>query len=89
MLLAVLLALPACGGLTPSLINEGPRLNDAPDELHNPCAKPLRLPERELTQAEVESFWLRDRENLIACGLDKEALLEFYLTRDAGLRGGS
>jgi hypothetical protein len=37
----------------------------------------VRLPERELTQAEVERFWGRDRSALRACGDQVKALAEW------------
>lgn len=66
---------------------EPPRLADAPAALAARCATPVRLPERELTQAEVEEYWLRDRQALIECGVSKDALLRYYQNRDALLRG--
>jgi len=56
-------------------------------ELTGVCPRPVRLPDRELSQAEVEAYWLRDRQALIECGLTKQALLNYYQTRDALLTG--
>ena len=86
MLTVLLLALAACGDSIQSS-TEAQRLNDAPTALAGACSRPVRIPERELTQAEVETLWLRDREALVACGIGKAALLEFYRNRDALLRG--
>jgi len=41
------------------------------------CALPASLPDRDLTQAEVERFWIRDRQNLINCGVSKKALVNW------------
>lgn len=86
MLTGLLFLLQACAASIQSS-TEPPRLAEAPSELTGACATPVRLPERELSQAEVEEFWLRDRQALIDCGLTKEALLAFYQNRDALLRG--
>lgn len=86
MLTGLLLALTACADSIQSS-TEAPRLNDAPAALTQDCSRPVRIPDRELTQAEVEELWLRDREALIACGLNRAALQEFYENRDALLRG--
>lgn len=87
MLIAALWALQACSVLTQSAIDQGPILEPAPAELLSECDKPVRLPDRSLTQAEVETFWLRDRVALIECGQTKEALIDYYRQRDAGLTG--
>jgi hypothetical protein len=36
------------------------------------------LPDRVLTQAEVEQLWARDRRALASCGLSLNALVAFY-----------
>jgi len=87
MLIVPLSILGACAASIQSS-TEPPRLVDAPARLQEACAKPLRLPDRELTQADVEKYWLRDRQALLACGMTKQALLDYYLNRDALLRDG-
>lgn len=87
MLIVPLSILGACAASIQSS-TEPPRLVDAPARLQEACAKPLRLPDRELSQSEVEEYWLRDRQALIDCGLTKQALLDYYLNRDSLLRGG-
>ena len=86
MLPVPLLALAACEGSIQSS-TEPPRLEPAPDQLTEVCVQPVRLPDRALSQAEVEALWLRDRRALIECGLTKSAVVAFYVTRDALLKG--
>ena len=73
MLIAAPLALTACLGSTGADV---PR-PAPPPSVTAPCAVPVRLPERELTQAEVERFWGRDRSALRACGDQVKALAEW------------
>lgn len=82
MLVALLSVLTACADSIQSS-SEPPILTAAPAELRGICAQPVPLPERELTQAEVEEFWLRDRAALVECGVTKAALLRYYQNRDA------
>lgn len=86
MLIVPLSVLAACGDSIRSS-NEPPVLTEAPPELTGICAQPVPLPERELTQAEVEEYWLRDRAALVECGVTKAALLRYYRNRDALLTG--
>jgi hypothetical protein len=73
MLIAAPLALTACLGSTGAdVLRPAP-----PPSLTAPCPHPVRLPERELTQAEVERFWGRDRSALRACGGQVEGLAEW------------
>lgn len=60
--------LAACGGSTAS------DLVAPPDALVVPCPVPVRLPDRALTQAEVEGAWGADRRALRGCG-ERHALL--------------
>jgi hypothetical protein len=41
---------------------------DVPPSLKEKCALPVELPERALSDREVEVFWGRDRSALRACG---------------------
>jgi len=85
-LIAVLSLLVACGDSMPSS-DAAPVLEPAPAELRVGCVGPVVLPERDLTQAEVETFWLRDRGSLIECGDLKDALEEYYVERDGRVAG--
>jgi hypothetical protein len=49
------LALAGCGGLTPSV--------DGAD----PCAPPVQIPDRWLSDQEIELLWGRDRRALLNC----------------------
>ncbi|WP_414832176.1 hypothetical protein [Afifella sp. YEN Y35] len=83
------MGLTACGGSKILPVAEAPILEPAPAELSAPCADPVTLPGRGLTQAEVEKLWARDRVALTRCGLTKRAVVEFYARRDAALSGDS
>ena len=56
------LALAGCGGSTASV--------DSAD----PCAAPVLIPERWLSDREVEVLWSRDRHELLDCGGKVETL---------------
>jgi hypothetical protein len=43
----------------------------------------VKLPERPLTQLEVESNWIEDRGRLISCAERHGAVVEFYQDRDS------
>ena len=75
-----LLVLAACSDSIGSV--EPPVLADPPEGLTESCPRPILLPERELIQAEVERYWINDRSNLIGCGLQLQALIDFYKKRD-------
>ena len=64
MLIALASALTACGGST---FVEAPARPAPPPSMTQPCSAPQRLPERGLTQSEVETLWGRDRGALRAC----------------------
>lgn len=65
MLIGLPLALAACSGSIPSA--EDLNIQRAPASLTQPCPRPVLLPNRVLTQAEVEDYWLVDRRNLVNC----------------------
>jgi hypothetical protein len=73
MLIALPSVLGACLGSTSADV---PRPKPPPS-VTAPCASPVQLPERVLTQAEVERFWGRDRTALRACGDQVKALAEW------------
>lgn len=50
------------------------------------CERPLLLPDGNLTRAQVEQLWARDRANLVKCGQSLETLLDFYEGLSADLR---
>lgn len=41
-----------------------------------------------MTQRDIERYWSRDRISLVDCGKRHDALTEYYVERDAALRGG-
>lgn len=83
MLIAALSILAACSESIGSV--EPPKLSSPPLGLTDPCARPVDLPDRDLTQKEVEFYWINDRENLIRCGLQLQDLIAFYEDRDRRL----
>jgi len=76
MLIVLPLALAACSGSTPSV--EDLNLQRPAASLTQECPRPVSLPERVLTQAEVEDYWLVDRRNLLNCRSRHAALAEQY-----------
>jgi hypothetical protein len=72
MLTVAPLVLGACFGSTASVRPDAP-----PPSLMQTCATPGQLPERDLTQREVEVFWIRDRAGLVSCGGQVQALQEW------------
>lgn len=73
----LLFPLIACGG---SRSVEVERPAPAPS-LTLPCAAPVSLPDRGLTQGEVEVFWGRDRSALRSCGGRHGGLVEWVHIR--------
>lgn len=84
-LIGLPLVLTACADSIDKLA-EPPTLVDPPGPLVSTCETPVLLPERTLSQSEVERYWLRDRENLLQCGIQLDSLVEFYRKRDTELR---
>jgi hypothetical protein len=56
-----------------------------PAALENPCDRPTRLPERDLSAGEVERYWGVDRVALRQCGSRHGALVKWRRSRDAKL----
>lgn len=77
--------LTGCGNSIGSI--EPPELLPAPEDFTEDCVRPVILPERELSQAEVASFWAFDRTNLANCADIHEAAIEFYERRDQLVMG--
>lgn len=67
-LAAPLLALTACAA-SPSVKAPSP-----PPSLTAPCRAPVALPDRGLSQGEVETLWGRDRSALRECGAKVKGL---------------
>lgn len=85
MLIALLSTLTACEESIGSV--ESPKLKPPPSGLTDLCSRPVLLPNRELTQREVEAYWITDRERLIRCGYKLQQLIEFYVDRDRRISG--
>lgn len=87
MLSAMLLALTACAGSTPSIKVQpvAPIHLVAPDsELTKDCTGPVRH-SGAVTQEGVENLWSVDRQSLVICRRAKAELQKFYHDRDAAL----
>jgi hypothetical protein len=81
------LVLTACGASTGS--GRGRiDLANAPTQPANGCAQATALPGRDLTRAEVEQFWARDRVKLSKCFANVEALLAYIAELKRGFGGG-
>lgn len=65
MLIVLPLGLTACAASTPSI--KQLHVDAPPASLVQPCRSPVGIPERQLTQADVENYWLRDRRSLVDC----------------------
>lgn len=63
--------LAACAASTPGDIAA------PPEALMAPCAAPLRLPQRDATQAEVERWWGHDRSALRDCAARHGLLIDW------------
>lgn len=70
-LVAISLVLAACGE-DRALAPPAP-----PASLTQHCARPQALPERDMTQGEVEVLWGRDRTALRACGGRHAGLVDY------------
>lgn len=80
------LGLSACATST-QFVSQAPQLDRAPVALTQPCASPTALAEGGLNAGEVAGAWARDRVSLVRCRDRHGALAEFYVSRDAALRG--
>lgn len=82
-LCVALLALTACGGLTPS----GARIDEPPAGLLMECEGPIRLPHRDAAQWEVEQWWRTDRARLLGCAERHDGLRGWARDVIAAVRG--
>ena len=74
------MGLTACAESISSV--EPPALEPPPASFVEACLRPVRLPNKEITQSEAESLWVEDRIRLISCAERHAALAEFYTERD-------
>ncbi|QIG75128.1 hypothetical protein EVC15_066 [Rhizobium phage RHph_N2_6] len=76
----------ACSALTPSakakieLPALPPELQVCkPDGTCEPiCVRPVLIPERDISRAEAEKLWRRDRLHFVACRMSAQAIADFY-----------
>jgi hypothetical protein len=87
MLLGLALAVTACAGSGGSGKTTPPQFGAIPPKYKKACAKPGELPDRDLTQAEVERYWGKDRAGLINCAATKQGLVKFIEDRDRRIGG--
>jgi len=86
--MTVVLALQGCSVSTRSIdvVAPTPIIYNIDSALREKCKLPLHLPDRGLTQAEVERYWGTDRKNLIICA-ERHGLLDAAVRfRDAQLQ---
>lgn len=49
---------------------------EVPERLKEECDRPVKLPDRAVTVAEVGPSWKKDREALVECRKSKQALVD-------------
>lgn len=49
------------------------------------CINPVQLPNKELSQIEVEKYWSQDRVHLILCKKSRKIIEDYYRKRDTEL----
>lgn len=54
------------------------------DAVAAPCNGPLLLPDRKLSQVEVERYWAKDRASLIVCRDEKGTLVSYFNSLQSG-----
>lgn len=86
MLAVVVLGLQACAVSKPS-VESRIDLPALPSKFISTTCKPGALPDRALTQAEVEKLWARDRARLSKCGYSLGGLIAFYTDLRVNLAG--
>ena len=75
MLIVAQSVLTACGGSGPSA--EDLRIDPPAPSLTRPCLGATELPDRAMSQREVEEFWIEDRSRLIKCLGQHEGMVEW------------
>jgi len=84
MVLTILgLAVTGCGFSIGSV--EPPEIADLPEEFAEDCARPIRIPERDLTEGESIRGWAQDRKNLSDCGDLHSQTVDWIQNRDRGI----
>jgi len=85
----VAMLLSGCAGKSVVASVEANRIElaPAPIELTRVCPAPVDLPDRGLSQADVERLWSRDRASLVTCRNRHGALVRFYQDRDGRITG--
>lgn len=84
MLLALVSPIAACNVST---VSTKPNISVIDTSLTGKCFDPVRLPDRELNQAEVERYWGVDRGHLVSCRNKHGRLVKAIEFRDNKLSG--
>ncbi len=95
--IACALMLTACAGseadrllaTQAAVVATRPPLGRVDSRLTNPCPDPVALPDRALTQAEVETLWKSDRASLRFCKAKDTGVIRVYQARERVLLTGS
>ena len=83
MLIMVLSLTTACDDSIGSV--RPPDFAKIPTVFAKDCKKPQELPDRGLTQLDVETNWALDRKNLLDCGDLHKQTIEWLQQRDKGI----
>lgn len=75
MLIVALSMLTACGGSGQSA--EDLRIDPPAPSLMTPCHYATELPDRAMSQREVEDFWIEDRRRLAQCRGQHQGMVEW------------
>ena len=83
LLLLPLLLLPSCvPNRSGNIETELPRLDE---RVERGCVQPLLLPEKNLSQFEVEKYWASDRAALVTCKSTQQLTVDYYNSVRTGL----
>ena len=83
-------ALTGCAGkpaTLPAVQVSYPRVDAPPARLLSSCPRLKELAKRKFTVAEAEAAWNADSNQYKLCAQSKDALVAWYLNRDARLKG--
>jgi hypothetical protein len=78
--------LAACGVSTKSATAIKPRLASIDSALLKQCRNAVQIPDKALTQADVERYWGSDRASLVECRRRHKGLGEAIKFRDNALQ---
>ena len=70
-----------------TVLSNKPILVPVDPRLAAECVRPVNLPNRALTQVEIETLWSKDRLNLVNCASRHSTSITYYEDRDKELGG--